>query len=63
LDLIVQLLFRNRVPGVGIPIALQIYPGLCQQALVVLQSALRLRQRRLVRARIDVDEGFALSHI
>ena len=54
--LIVELLLGDGVSGVRVLVALQIHARLRQHALIVLQSSFRLRQRRLIRARIDVDQ-------
>ena len=60
--LVVELLFGDGVFGVGVLVTLQVHAGLGEQALVVLQTAFGLFQRRLRGARIDVDERLALAH-
>ena len=60
--LVVELLFGDGVSGIGCLVPLQIDPRLRQHSLIAFQSSFRLRQQRLIGARIDVDQRVALAH-
>ena len=63
LFLIVDGLRCNGIFCQGIAVALQIHLRLGQYVLVALQRPLCLQQRRLIGARIDVDQRIALAYL
>ena len=60
LFLVFQRLARDRILRPCLLIALQVHLRLGQQILIAFQGPLRLRQLRLVRPRIDIDQRIAL---